>query len=273
MKQGEHIVFDMETDSTDPFDQEFVARSFNFELVIALRQLLREGDVVVDAGAQKGYISLHASLLVGNGGRGISVEPDPRSRNILLKNCLLNHIENIKIISVALGETSEDKLMKLSSQLGWSSFYPNDRNKHTMIDEQFVAVTRLDEILGFELPGRQLKKLAFIKIDCEGAEPEVIRGMEGIFSAASPLLWVEVNTGSLSAAKSSEEDLLIQLWRFGYRTFLPKVRQSRSGFPTLVLKQYYGSTKDTSHRVFDVFAAKDAHLVKIQLGGIQIDNC
>jgi FkbM family methyltransferase len=269
-RQGKRIDFVMEVDPKDPFDQKFLSRTFNLELVIALRQLLRSGDVVVDAGAQKGYVTLHAASLVGPNGRVIAFEPDFRSRAVLSRNCSLNHVSNVKIYDFALGDGNSIRSIKLSSQLGWSSFYPNERNRHTTVNEQLVTVTRMDEVLAMEVdcePG----KLSFVKIDCEGAEPEVLRGMEMLFSKVSPLLWIEINTGSLAAAGSSEDELLTHLWRLGYRAFLPRVESDRVGIPRLVVTQYKGNRADSSHRVFDVFAARDVHLGRLISGGIKIE--
>lgn len=268
--QGKHINFRMQIDLEDPFDQRFESRSFALELIVALRQLLRRDDLVVDAGAQKGYVTLHAASLVGRNGKVFSFEPDSRSRAVLLENCRLNRVTNVFISDMALGETSGIRQIKLSSQLGWSSFYPNARNKHTTVSEETVVVQKMDDVLAKELGIHRFNLIKFVKIDCEGSELEVLRGMQTLSSIAAPIIWVEINTGSLDAAESSEGELLNLLTQYGYRTYLPKVELNIFGIPCLTIVAYYGNAEDHSHRVFDVVAVKDDHLGQLRFFGIHV---
>ena len=50
------------------------------------QQLLRRGMTVVDVGANWGYFTLLAAHLVGNRGRVLSLEPDPRMFRLLQQN-------------------------------------------------------------------------------------------------------------------------------------------------------------------------------------------
>jgi predicted RNA methylase len=56
------------------FYQVFVENSYN-----NLLECIGKGDIVVDAGANNGVFTVMASVLVGNKGKVISIEPDPRN--------------------------------------------------------------------------------------------------------------------------------------------------------------------------------------------------
>ena len=269
--QGERVGFTMVTDPEDPFDAKFNARSFAPELVLALRQLLRRGDWVVDAGAQKGYITLHAASLVGKSGRVFAFEPDPRSRKILERNCILNSMTNVKIISSALGDSPAMRMLKLSSQLGWTSFYPNERNNHTTIGEQEIHVSTMDAEIQTALNGVCETTLAFVKIDCEGSEPEILRGMNNLLAEFSPVIWVEINTASLRVAGSSEQEVLEILRAQRYRSYLPRVALAQRGLRVLSLSAYSGNPADDSHRVFDVIAIRPSDVVRLVHCGVSFE--
>src|SRR5436305_13235898 len=53
--------------------------SFEGDVANAMVRVLREGDIVVDIGANIGYLTVLASLLVGPTGRVIAFEPDPEN--------------------------------------------------------------------------------------------------------------------------------------------------------------------------------------------------
>jgi len=252
--QGAVVSFDMKFDPADPFDEKFRTRSFAECLTIAMRQVLCPGDVFIDVGAQKGYVTLHAAALVGNEGRVLSFEPDRRAADLLTANCDLNGFRNVEVFAFALGEAHEERFFQFSNQLGWSSFYPNDRNAHTFQGGAIVKVHCLDDVLSRELGPDGLARLRFVKIDCEGSEPEVLRGMRSTLGSVSPPLWIEVNTGSLRAAGSSEEVLLDLLAELGYSAAAALLQRDDQGVPFLGLLPYRADPSDHSHRVFDVIA-------------------
>ena len=55
------------------------------------KKIIKEGDVVIDLGANIGYFSLLAAKLVGPRGKVFSFEPEPKNFNYLKKNIELNN--------------------------------------------------------------------------------------------------------------------------------------------------------------------------------------
>ena len=62
------------------FYQVFVERTYQ-----NLPNKIKQGDVVIDAGANIGIFTVMSSILVGNTGRVLSIEPDPENISILKK--------------------------------------------------------------------------------------------------------------------------------------------------------------------------------------------
>ena len=75
----------------------------------------------------------------------------------------------------------------------------------TITMDQFLAEQKIDRVDA-------------IKIDVEGAEPLVMRGMHGLLSRPDkPLMLVEHNHSALSAAGFSAEGLFAQIMAYGYQ--------------------------------------------------------
>src|SRR6266568_3077417 len=78
--------FYMHIDPEDWADRAFYLGSYEPHLVALIRAIVRKGDVCLDVGAQKGFMTLHMASAVGPGGRLISFEPDPRAMRALREN-------------------------------------------------------------------------------------------------------------------------------------------------------------------------------------------
>ena len=153
------------------------------------RELITPGMVVIDVGANIGYFSLLASMLVGPGGQVHAFEPDPVNFGLLKKNVRINHASNIKVVQTALSNNDDPVPLFLNSDnKGDHRMWEATGESRTKIT---VKATTLD---------RYLNKTgivpAFIKIDVQGAEGQVLAGMKETLARATPLymileLWPE----------------------------------------------------------------------------------
>ena len=66
--------------------------------------VLRPGDTFVDVGANWGYFTLVAAARVGNTGRVVSVEPDPRLFEMLEGNVTANTFTQVRTVRAAASE-------------------------------------------------------------------------------------------------------------------------------------------------------------------------
>lgn len=78
------------------------------------------GDVVIDVGAYIGYpYTLKSAKLVGDSGKVISIEPDPRNFRILAMNVESNGLNNTTLLNVAISEKDGESLLYVRSPYGF----------------------------------------------------------------------------------------------------------------------------------------------------------
>jgi len=151
-----------------------------------LQRRLAPGDTFVDVGANVGYFSLLASRLVGRGGAVAAIEASPTIHRRLVDNLRRNRARNVTAFnrvaadgaglqSVYLGPESHHGLTTVRAEAGWAH-------------EADVEAGRVPEIVGPETWGAA----RIVKIDVEGAENAVVRGMLADLDAARPDLEVVV---------------------------------------------------------------------------------
>ncbi|HEY3932798.1 MAG TPA: FkbM family methyltransferase [Verrucomicrobiae bacterium] len=131
-------------------------------------QYVSKGMTVIDVGANAGLITRHFCRLVGANGKVYSFEPDPLVFRFLEFNTRL--FSNKELIQSAVSDNNEPMQLHLNScsSLGNSLF-----NKNRSAESVTVSCTSLDEFL----TRRGEPTVDVIKIDTEGAELSVLRGM------------------------------------------------------------------------------------------------
>ena len=118
----------------------------------------KDNDVIVDCGANNGDLSLCFDKKV----KYVGIEPSPE----IFKN-LKHNVKKQTLINAALWKTSKKKIQfYLSDDFGDSSIIPI-KNWKKIIN---IKTIRLDEILS------NYKKVKLVKIEAEGAEPEILLG-------------------------------------------------------------------------------------------------
>lgn len=180
-----------------------------------MRELLREGDTFVDAGANYGTFSLLASRLVGKAGRVIAVEPQPSLCAGIAESLRLSRAANVTVMGVAVGAApGKASLLVPADDTGRSGIFPafSGKGRHEVVA---VDVVTLDSIIaGHGVSGR-----LFIKIDVEGSELRVLAGGKQIIAAYKPVIMVELNPWSARAADGSTSALIDMLVHLGYKSF------------------------------------------------------
>ncbi|HYP39565.1 MAG TPA: FkbM family methyltransferase [Chloroflexia bacterium] len=132
---------------------------------------LKEGDVVLDIGANIGYYTILAARRVGPSGRVFAFEPDPRNFSLLQKNLRTNGCTNVHVARKAVSDfTGTIRLYLDKLNKGDHAIY--DVGGRQSIE---VGAVRLDDY--FSNYGG---KIDLIKIDVQGAEGKVLRGMHGL---------------------------------------------------------------------------------------------
>lgn len=136
------------------------------------------GDIVVDAGARIGSFAAKISAAVGDEGRIIAIEPEPRNYACLLKNIEANQLNNVTAIQKMLWSRTQMLDLHLSANGAAHSAHCDHFYGSTGASMSAEAET-LDNIL--EELG--IDSVDFVKMDIEGSEIEAFRGMSKILKS------------------------------------------------------------------------------------------
>ena len=158
---------------------------------------------VIDVGAN---IGLSTILLARLARRVIAYEPSPPNAALLRRNLALNGITNVEVRAAAA--SSEPGTLRFHvAQYGAGSHVVTAG--HVSGD----AIEAID-VPAVPLDGEALPTIAFIKIDAEGHEPDVLAGARRLLARDRPLIYTEVNLWCLTAfAGHSPGALARTLWR------------------------------------------------------------
>jgi FkbM family methyltransferase len=142
---------------------------YNRKLLIS-KFKIRNGEIVVDVGANIGYGAIRLSQLVGDKGIVVAIEADPTAYNILKKNIQLNNIKNVKIINKAA--YSRKKSMK---------FYTTNRQANSLV-KGIVKEDKYKEVEADTIPnilsGLSIDKVDMLSFTINGAEVHALEGMK-----------------------------------------------------------------------------------------------
>lgn len=162
------------------------------ERFLASRNL--QGKTVFDVGAYVGIYTMFFARAVGKNGYVVAFEPNPRNREELTHNVGLNKFENVSIRPIGVGDRHQ------WMNLVYGPIYrsrgslkkDNDRVTHPTpkgYESVKVEVYPLDSLVeDGEAPPPD-----FVKIDVEGFEMEVLRGMAKIIERSHPELFIEIH--------------------------------------------------------------------------------
>jgi FkbM family methyltransferase len=218
--------FYMQIDPRDPMDRSFYFGAYEQHLVRLIAATVRPGDVCIDVGAQKGFITSHLAVAVGPGGQVMAFEPDPRAMQALASNVRRNGFEQVKPFACALGDCDGACEFVLSRQLGWSSRFPNEAAQAVVASTTSVCTRRLDDVLAEAGVRPETHRLSFLKIDAEGSEPLILPGARETIERFRPAIHIEVNKASLRAGGFGTDSIESLLRSLDYELFAISFRRS-----------------------------------------------
>lgn len=154
----------------------------------------------VDVGAHVGRWTVR---LAGQARKVIAVEPGPATAAVLRENLALNGIGNVTVVEAAAWD--RDEMLRLEDPLGRER---SGTARTLPGGAGTVRGRRLDDILAGE------EEVRLVKIDTEGADLHVLRGLRQTLARCQPAMIVERHDflGYYRA-----EDLFALLADLGYR--------------------------------------------------------
>ncbi len=190
-------------------EKDYWLGTYEPELLSTLADLVRQGWVAYDLGANIGYISLLLARLAGQEGRVYSFEALPANLERLRFNLQLNALEErVTVISGAVGNSTQP-VQFLVGPSGGTGKVQGSAGRQELAYSQEISVPGivLDEFVftaGNPPP-------ALMKIDIEGGEVLALPGMRRILTEARPIVCLELH--GPEAARVAWETLVAS----GYR--------------------------------------------------------
>lgn len=178
------------------------------EVADVMLRFLQPGMCALDCGANDGYFTGFMSHLVGPSGLVVAFEPDTRLYEHLAHNCA--DLENVTLSRHALWSIDCPKEFHRAQFSGYSSFMKYD---DINVESYMVLARSLDSLLLSPHPH-------FIKVDCEGADENVLRGAEQILRRGVECVTCELNFYINYKLGSSDGSLRQYMNSLGYDCFL-----------------------------------------------------
>ena len=167
---------------TEPFLRRIVdTRDYEPHVRRAIRDRVREGDVVVDVGANVGCIALLAAMLVGERGLVAAVEPNPQNVQLLYAGMAVNAAQNVRVLPYA----ASDRAGMASITGGSNAHLVGARPPGPAA--VYAQTVVLDEALSW------LSRLDLVKMDVEGHETPAFDGFRTLIERHRPALVIEFN--------------------------------------------------------------------------------
>lgn len=184
-------------------------------------KLIHDGNVI-DVGANIGYTAALFSKYMSEGFRVFAFEPEIKNFSLLERTIKGFHLES-KIIAFqkAVGETNKNIPLWIN---------PNHSGDHRIITDSFkeilnhqavsdtVEMTTLDSFLKSQ---SQTKNLSFVKIDVQGYELQVCKGMkETLKKYPNIVIAIEYDPHCLNELGFDPSELLEYIWDSGFKSYI-----------------------------------------------------
>jgi FkbM family methyltransferase len=187
-----------------------------------VKDLVKPGNICLDIGANIGYYTVLMSKL---GGRVWSFEPEPSNVELLRKNVEINNIY-AHVFDIAISDDSGEQNLYLSdASHGMHRMY---KSVHTGKKPIKINAGQIDR---FEFP-----KLDFVKIDVEGTELSVIKGMINTINKTKPNMMIEFHPPTLVEAGTDPQYLYDLLQKLCYSIYLIPDLDNPISFKDLIMK-------------------------------------
>lgn len=190
----------------------------------SIENILHEGDIFVDVGANEGWFSLQAARRVGPGGCVYCIEPQERLWPIIIRNFSLNNMTQYRILPYAIGEKQEDVALNLSLSMntGSTSIVPSFR-RHFRKQQQ-IRCTTLDQLVDLY----RIRDITLLKLDIEGYELFALRGMQELLRAGRIRhMLIEFHPSQLARLGQSVNDVVRYIEGFHYNSSDGRVWHAR----------------------------------------------
>ena len=162
-----------------------------------LKNNIKQGNVVLDVGANIGYFTCLLSNLVGKSGHVYAFEPEPNNFKLLKKNVEENNCQNVTIEQKALCDKTGKQTLNISPESTGHSLYEKLGSDTALVD-----TIRLDDYFDDT-------KVDYIKSDAQGADYPMVLGMPNLLKRSKKLsMMLEFSVPLIHHQGGKPEDFL-----------------------------------------------------------------
>ncbi len=204
------------------FFPRYDSKSIHEETVTKLfAQNCKNKKEIIDIGSHIGFFTCIAGVLSNANVTGYEI--DVRVSKISKKNIQLNNLKKTQIQNIAIGDSNKSITIKT----------PNTISPALSISEKGDTVVQMKSLDSIYKNKKQKPDL--VKIDVEGAEMQVLKGMNDILEKAKPTLFLELHPHNWKSFKTNSYEIIAYLQKYKYETYkIVNLRSSNSNKSNLV---------------------------------------
>jgi FkbM family methyltransferase len=178
----------------------YAGHFYEVEELGIIRSYWRHDGIYVDIGANVGNHIVYVSKFL-DASQIIVFEPNPAAIDILRMNLLLNQCTNVDLSYAGIGLGAETSFMRVAEvpyahNLGGASLLPDSNGNVRCVSGDSLLLN---------------KNVSFFKIDVEGMEMDILKGLDGTIRTWRPNMFIEVFERNCEAFSSWCEDTGYQM--------------------------------------------------------------
>lgn len=183
----------------------------NYEknIILAINKFIKKSKNVLDIGANIGFSTLKFKE-INNNLNILAFEPQASMYKLMVKNIRTNNIKNVKIYNFGL--SNSNKKHNFHSSIN----YPGNGS----IKKLQPKLKTNKKIIKFIKGDSLIKnKIDFIKIDTEGSELLVLKGLEKTITKYKPVIFCEILRKWTKVFTINPNDIIGYLSHYGYKCY------------------------------------------------------
>jgi FkbM family methyltransferase len=190
--QNDRIIYNISKKSKIILDKksfiaDLILKDFEFEERYIVPKLLNKNGHFIDIGANIGLYSIIASEYIKNG-IIYAIEPSKKTIEKLNSNIIINNINNIRIINLAITDKDFKQIELYNNNDGFEAFNNISKPLTSNYSIEMVDSESLDHLI--KSREIDINEIQFIKIDVEGSEYDVLLGANKILQKGRHIIYM-----------------------------------------------------------------------------------